>query len=392
MLDLLARIVGISLMTLHNLFPRGMVDYFYLRSKSLQCLFNQGFHFERPNSIALAHHLGLDVQSITHTTDDGYILQVFRCRKAEALIDSNKAILVVHALMQSSDSYLLHVHNMDESLVYTLANQGYTVYLANCRGNEYGQAHISLDVNSMDFWESMHLDDLVLDVKNTIERIYEDNQNNKVHVIGFSQGAYLLAAALSQDDVLQEKVKTVTLLAPALQPRELQKSILSTLIHRFPSSVPFFFGDGKKSALSCVYHWQRILHIKTFVVLTSFCMKFLFGWNLHNISKERKEVLFNHIWSAAGVNLIKDWITMSAKRDRENKFDFKQIKLPVGLLMGSADTLIDSNINKLANMFPNVKYQKTIEGYEHLDMIWANDAQKDVFQPILENILRVGQL
>ena len=78
MLDLLARIVGISLMTLHNLFPRGMVDYFYLRSKSLQCLFNQGFHFERPNSIALAHHLGLDVQSITHTTDDGYILQVFR--------------------------------------------------------------------------------------------------------------------------------------------------------------------------------------------------------------------------------------------------------------------------------------------------------------------------
>lgn len=381
-------LAGLSLLTLHNLVPRGIADYVYLRSKSLQSLFNQGMQHERPSSIDLAHQLGLEIKKVEVTTDDGYTLTVFRCHKAETLIDSNKAVLVVHALLQSSNSFLLHVHNRNESLVSMLAEHGYTVYLANCRGNEYAQRHLTLDVNSQKFWEATYLTDHVLDITNTLQRVYEDNNHNKVHVVGFSQGAYLLATALSLDKELQAKVKTVTLLAPPLQPRGLQTSILSSLIQRFPSSVPFLFGDFRKRALSCVYHWQSILHIKTFVVLTTLAMRYLFGWSSLNMSRERKEVLFHHIWSVAGVNLVKDWLTMSSVAVRDHKYDLKQLKVPVGLLMGSADTLIESNMEKLASMFPNVKYQKMVEGYEHLDMIWADSAHQQVFLPIVENMLR----
>lgn len=90
---------------------------------------------------------GYGFESHSVQTEDGYILGVHRIPNPD-----KPAVLLVHGLLSSSTDYVNGGPNM--SLAMQLADEGYDVWLGNCRGNTHSRNHISLDPNTnSSFWK-----------------------------------------------------------------------------------------------------------------------------------------------------------------------------------------------------------------------------------------------
>jgi hypothetical protein len=80
------------------------------------------------------------------TTEDGYILRVFRIQAKNSQIKQGlKPILLQHGLLDSSDTWL--VNDEDKAPGFMIANKGYDVWMSNSRGNKHSRKHVKLNPN-----------------------------------------------------------------------------------------------------------------------------------------------------------------------------------------------------------------------------------------------------
>lgn len=76
-------------------------------------------------------------------TEDGYLLDAYRLKSKKTKPKTNTSpIMLVHGFMASSDCFLSMGRN---SLALLLADEGYDVWLPNCRGNLYSRKHKTLN-------------------------------------------------------------------------------------------------------------------------------------------------------------------------------------------------------------------------------------------------------
>lgn len=97
--------------------------------------------------MSLIESHGYPRESHEVVTEDGYILTVHRIPRGPNDTESNNvtrpAVLLHHGVMASSACWVLR--GPDKDLVYLLVQNGYDVWLSNCRGNAYSRKHVSLD-------------------------------------------------------------------------------------------------------------------------------------------------------------------------------------------------------------------------------------------------------
>ena len=151
----------------------------------------------------------------TVTTEDGYILQVWRIPGKSGEAPSAKPpVLMQHGILDSANCWLMNYAEVAPAFV--AAEAGYDVWLGNTRGNTYSDANTDLDPNKdekkfYDFsWDVMGRDVVAVQ-----DYMLTQTGQEKIAYIGHSQGTTEMFYALAKDEQsYADKMSLFVALAP----------------------------------------------------------------------------------------------------------------------------------------------------------------------------------
>jgi pimeloyl-ACP methyl ester carboxylesterase len=139
------------------------------------------------------------------TTDDGYILRVFRIQKKLTTIRSGlQPIILQHGLLDSSDTFL--INDEDKAPGFMLANEGYDIWFGNSRGNKHSRNHTSLNPDKdAKFWEFTFQNMADSDLPALFKFVNSKTNFSKIHYIGHSQGSIQMHIAMAKRNPVVEQ-------------------------------------------------------------------------------------------------------------------------------------------------------------------------------------------
>lgn len=345
----------------------------------------------------LIAYFGYPVEEHMVCTEDGYCLSLQRIPHSKHVSNATAvprpAVLLVHGLMQSSEAWVC----WNESLAFLLSDSSYDVWLGNVRGNKYSCRHVSLKPFESKFWD-FSLDEMAMfDLPCMIDFILQHTGNEKLSYIGFSQGTGAALACFSLLPRVASKISIFVALSPAAKAKGLRKGMLQTFINMAPESL--FLLLGTRAVLTISLFWRSVLHRRLFARVIDRSCETLFGWEMRNIGPiQRKTLLYPHLFSYASVKTVAHWMQIAAC-DRFQQYDENQsfgkgyrgilpqgypvcqIRCKMAMFYGGSDDLTD--IQWLLGQLSPDTMRVNVEGYEHLDLIWAEDAHERVFPKVL---------
>lgn len=174
---------------------------------------------------------GYPVEIHTVTTDDGYILEMHRIptspNTSELVV--RRPVLLMHGLLDSSSTWVLM--GPMNSLAYLLADLGYDVWMGNARGNRYSRNHTTRkpDGNRRErqlFWQFSWHEIGIYDLPAMIDYVLTMNNDfEKIHYIGHSQGTTAFFVMASQRPEYNDKILLMNALAPVAYMTNLRSPI-----------------------------------------------------------------------------------------------------------------------------------------------------------------------
>jgi pimeloyl-ACP methyl ester carboxylesterase len=161
---------------------------------------------------------GWATESHTITTEDGYILELYRIPGTinEVQMEGaspKPAVLLQHAMECDMMEWVLN--DYERAPAFILAREGYDVWLGNNRGTKYGLQHVSLDPKSAAFWDHDWEQMGVYDVPAIVDKILDVTGLENVSYVGHSEGTtqFMVGSSL-KPDYFKEKINFAGLLAP----------------------------------------------------------------------------------------------------------------------------------------------------------------------------------
>lgn len=220
---------------------------------------------------------GFKCQQFEVTTDDGYILTLFRIinpKYEHLLYDKHmninihmndkhdkhmKPILLMHGfggnasqfLTTSDDGYLkdsidADISDQDNNLGFYLSKRRYDVWMGHMRGGRYSLKHVKYDIESDDFW-NFSIDQLIkYDLKNSIDYILNVTNQDMIGYVGVSLGTTLMFGLLSEYHEYNHKISPFISLAPCWRLSNMRSPLkyplkwLSNYWNKYPRLKPEF--------------------------------------------------------------------------------------------------------------------------------------------------------
>ncbi|CAH6721708.1 sterol esterase 2 [[Candida] jaroonii] len=385
-----------------------------------------------------AKQLSLDLEEFKVTTDDGYILILFRLKDPEVTDekrDQLKPILLQHGLLSSAGAFLTPG---TRSLPYYLVKNGYDVWLGNNRSG-FKPLHSTIKGNLMhseEYWD-WDINNLALyDIPCLINNVLSRSKSKKLILLGHSQGCTQSFLMLKNPEMshIHEKIEWFIGLAPAIFPGILfhKRKFIQFMGNRSPVMYNVFFGvcaflNSLVKARNLIHSW------KLYGVLSTLMFHYLFEWSGKKWNKNKKIWHMHFIFNVSFVSskLFTWWTSqfrpdsfrnqlVSKKTfklghnsrimddaefnvdDSQTFFPFKQqwftdSVVPMIIFNGDVDNLVDPHRLKthMENFEPSYKSGETlhifqVDDYNHLDVIWADDLIKQIGEkllPILKDIV-----
>lgn len=148
------------------------------------------------------------------TTEDGYILRMFRIRHGKAGLaqPGSGVVYLQHALLDSSAGFVVMGGN--RSLAFALADAGFDVWMGNVRGNMFSRNHTTFLVEDASFWQFSWDQFAAVDLPAMVNHVLEKTGASRLQYVGYSQGTTMAFAAFSSQPALAERIELAVLLAP----------------------------------------------------------------------------------------------------------------------------------------------------------------------------------
>ncbi|KAF5388879.1 hypothetical protein D9757_005596 [Collybiopsis confluens] len=410
---------GLIRLVILLLLPRVIINWFYKRSRSLfHFLGGRGLKQNMPRDPKAHPRVNAERKAkrtmadrILHARDFGELCALYDYTPEE------------HVVL-TKDGYLLGLHripskkgeqsprpgtSIGKPVVYLhhgllMNSEGFDVWLGNNRGNKYSKKSIHHGPNSTKFWD-FSIDDFAWhDIPDSIHYILDITKASTLSYIGFSQGTAQAFAALSIHPQLNEKINVFIALAPALSPAGLSASIVDGLMKSSPTLMYLFF--GRKSILSSAAMWQSIIYPPIFAKVIDVSLIWMFNWHSRNITPNQKIAAYAHLYSFASTKSVVHWfqimrngaflmyddevmspiVRTSVSSYRPARFPTKNIVTPIVLLYGDHDSLVD--IDSMMTQLPQHTEARPLVSYEHIDILWGKDVDRDVIPEVLDALKR----
>ncbi|KAI5957515.1 TGL1 [Candida theae] len=340
---------------------------------------------------------GYEIESRIVTTKDGYLLNLHRLGGGSARrVPNGRVVYLHHGLLMCSEVWVTMIEKY-QNLPFVLYDLGYDVWMGNNRGNKYSQKHLVHDVHSVEFW-NFSIDEFALfDIPNSIDYILSDTGKEKLTYIGFSQGSAQAFASVSVNSDLNNKIDQLIAISPATTPHGLYSKFLDILLKSSPN-VTYLLFSRKVLMPSCIF-WQKIMYPPLFDKVIDISNYLLFNWRSLNISKLQKLSSYAHLYSTTSVKCVVHWFQVMSSKNFQMYFDtttssslsglhpvsypLKNIQIPVHLIYGTIDSLVDIEVMK-SQLPKRATTTYAVDNHEHLDNLWGVDVFESVFKRVLQ--------
>jgi pimeloyl-ACP methyl ester carboxylesterase len=343
-------------------------------------------------------------------TEDGYILQMQRipCGRFQDHCESRPPVLLQHGFIDSAHTWVMNLPH--QSLGFILADEGFDVWLSNSRGNRYSKAHVKYTVHDKEFWDFSWDEMAQYDLPAIIQFIILKTGYPTLGYVGHSQGTEIAFARFNQDDEITRRVNSVVALAPIAYLGHVET--IFQVFAKFPNILRVvlnLIGHGEFLPSTKFTMWLAELFC-TQTLVTPLCSNFIFylaGFDVENFNQSRLSVYMSHLPAGTSVRNLLHY-TQAVNSDKFMRYDFGQsenvvrygqanppeysvsnLSLPVALLSGGHDTLsAPEDVQRLAPLFPNLRFTKSIDYYNHLDFVWGNDADGVIYRDVVDFLKR----
>ncbi|KAF2187031.1 alpha/beta-hydrolase, partial [Zopfia rhizophila CBS 207.26] len=347
-------------------------------------------------------------------------------------------ILMIHGLLQSAGAYCT---NDDDSLAFFLAKSGYDVWLGNNRCG-FNPRHNMLKYSDPRMWAWNIRQMGVMDLPVLISRVLSKTGFEKLGLIAHSQGTTqtLVALAKEQRPEIGEKISVFCALAPAAYAGPLIGKMYFKFMRVIsPAMFRAIFGIHAFIPFMMIMH--SLLPPRFYGTMGYRVFSFLFNWTDDRWERDLRDRMFQFAPVYVSAESMRWWLgrecfakqkcilaTREEKNieDREDEQEDQRFSCtteessdsdsdseergntdrsryawygpgtpPFALWVCGADDLVDGR--RLLRRFErnrephvDVVHAKIIEGYEHLDVIWAMDAIEKVGKEVKEVIWRTA--
>ncbi|CAH1984657.1 unnamed protein product [Acanthoscelides obtectus] len=365
------------------------------------CRYNPDEFLDVPQIIARHGY-----RSETHVvvTEDGYLLRIHRIPSKK---NGAQPVFLQHGLLGSSADWIVNGNN---SLAFLLADYGYDVWLGNARGNTYSKGHVSLPVDSPQYWNfSFHemgthdLPAVLYYVTNTTD------QPGQVIYIGHSMGTTMFFIFSS---LLPQAAKNVKLMI-ALAPVAYMTHIKSPIRYFAPFSydiewIAEHFGFNQFLPSNKVLKFLEY-DCELFKIDSAICENLIFtlcGFDKQEFNEEILDVVLSHEPAGTSTKTVVHYAQEIRNEGNFQQFDYgakgnmiqygtktppfyniSNIKRPIYMMYGPNDWL--ANIIDIRRLAANITtlvdvYKVQLDSFNHVDFIFGKDAEKLVYKPILK--------
>ncbi|XP_044254846.1 lipase 3-like [Tribolium madens] len=368
------------------------------------CPYNPDADLDTPQ---IARRHGYPAESHYVTTEDGYILTIHRIPGPKTGERGGQPVFLQHGLLSSSADWIIAGN---ESLGFMLADAGYDVWMGNARGNTYSKAHLTLPIQSPQYWNFSWHEMGIYDLPAAL--YYVSNTTNKpgeIIYVGHSMGTTMFFVLASTKPQVAKNVKLMVALAPVAYMTHVKSPIryLSPFAYDFEWLARYLglnqFLPNNKIMKFLGYDCELLKIDKEICedVIFTLC-----GFDKEEFNEELLPVVLSHDPAGSSTKTVLHYSQEIKYDGKFQQYDYgpdgnkikygtltppqyKLLNIKVKTyLMYALNDFLASYIDVIRlsqNLTNNVgMYQVPLESFNHVDFLFGKHAAKLVYKPLMK--------
>lgn len=350
---------------------------------------------------------GIPVEEHWATTEDGYILKIFRMSRPGVPV-----LLLQHGILCSSWHWLINDPSIAPGI--QLYKEGYDVWMTNSRGNTFSRNHTTLNPkHNKQFWNFTFAEMGRYDVPANIKYILDKTGKTTLTFVGWSQGTSQFFVSMTDAKVkaiVEKHVNLFVAIAPVSWMKHQKSGLLSILtdLHAdqtWDTFFPYGFLNWENAPaesqllckLSAGFLCKVTVHavcgtskLDTVAAIENLTAHFPAGVSakelVHYAQLIRKDNFRDYDYGPEG----------NMKQYEQNTppaYDVSSIKVPTALFIGEKDDMGDFRDNRklmsqIGGFNPALVYSKVFAGFSHITFFAGTGVAFHTWFPDLHRLVR----